>query len=66
MSACTCETSRPAFCPTHRCDCNIMCDCGRGGRPHSWEPGEWCGDGKRWTERRPGGQCGVHPIEANT
>lgn len=62
---CTCgPESRPAFCPAHRCDCNIMCDCTHSRRPHIFAPGEWCGNGRTWTERRPGGTCGVHPAEA--
>jgi hypothetical protein len=61
MTKCTCDTSKPAFCPEHRCDCNIWC--GHRGmiRPHIFAPGEWCGgNDKTWRERRPGGKCRVH------
>lgn len=65
MSICTC--GKPAFCPEHRCDCNIMCGHLGKLRPHVFSPGEWCGGNDETSrERFPRGKCGVHDQPAAT
>lgn len=65
MRNCTC--GKPAFCPEHRCDCNIMCGHLGKVRPHVFSPGESCGgNDETWRERSPCGKCGVHDQPAAT